>query len=306
MNMLRSLVRFGITIAMVLVAIVLGDALWRAYMLAPWTRDGRVQVQVVDIAPEVPGTVISVPVSDNQFVHRGDVLFVIDPLRFRLAIAQAQAQYDSAKQQQQQRESDMRRRRGLNGLVSAEEQETSTNTAAVASSAMAAAKAALDLDKLNLARSTLYAPVDGFVTHLRLRVGDYATAGAARMTVVDSSSFWISGYFEETKLAQIRVGDVARVELMGYDATIDGHVESIGRGIADTNDSVAANGLPAVNPVFTWVRLAQRIPVRIAIDRVPPGIVLAAGMTASISVGSDARPHDTPRGKLLRWVEDNL
>jgi multidrug resistance efflux pump len=306
MNMLRTFMRFVVTIAMVLVAIVLGDALWRAYMLAPWTRDGRVQVQVVDIAPEVAGTVISVPVSDNQFVHRGDVLFVIDPLRFRLAIAQAQAQYESTKQQQQQRESDMRRRRGLNGLVSAEEQETSTNTAAVASSAMEAAKAALDLDKLNLARSTLYAPVDGFVTHLRLRVGDYATAGAARLTMVDSSSFWISGYFEETKLAQIRVADIARVKLMGYDATIAGHVESIGRGIADTNDGVAANGLPSVNPVFTWVRLAQRIPVRIAIDHVPPGIVLAAGMTASISVGTDAQPHDTPRGKLLRWVEDNL
>ena len=126
------------------------------------------------------------------------------------------------------------------------------------------------------------------------------------MTLIDSGSFWISGYFEETKLAQIRVGDVARVKLMGYDETIAGHVESIGRGIADTNDSVAANGLPAVNPVFTWVRLAQRIPVRIAIDRVPAGIVLAAGMTASISVGNDAHPHDTPRGKLLRWVEDNL
>jgi multidrug resistance efflux pump len=306
MSFLRHIARFLVTIVMVAIALILGDALWRAYMLAPWTRDGRVQVQVVDIAPEVGGTVVAVPVADNQFVHRGDVLFVIDPVRFRLAIAQAQSQYNSAKQQQQQRESDSRRRRGLSGLVSAEEQETSANTAAVAGTALMAAQASLDVAKLNLARSTLYAPVDGFISHLRLRVGDYATAGAARLTVIDASSFWISGYFEETKLAQIRIGDLARVKLMGYDATIAGHVESIGRGIADTNDAIAANGLPSVNPVFTWVRLAQRIPVRIAIDKIPPGIVLAAGMTASVSVGSDAHPHATPRGKLLRWVEDNL
>jgi multidrug resistance efflux pump len=306
MSFLRHIARFLVTIVMVAIALILGDALWRAYMLAPWTRDGRVQVQVVDIAPEVGGTVVAVPVADNQFVHRGDVLFVIDPVRFRLAIAQAQSQYNSAKQQQQQRESDSRRRRGLSGLVSAEEQETSANTAAVAGTALMAAQASLDVAKLNLARSTLYAPVDGFISHLRLRVGDYATAGAARLTVIDASSFWISGYFEETKLAQIRIGDLARVKLMVYDATIAGHVESIGRGIADTNDAIAANGLPSVNPVFTWVRLAQRIPVRIAIDKIPPGIVLAAGMTASVSVGSDAHPHATPRGQLLRWVEDNL
>jgi multidrug resistance efflux pump len=306
MIFLRRLFRLLITLAVVIAAIILGDALWRAYMLAPWTRDGRVEAQVIGIAPEVSGTVIAVPVHDNQYVHRGDVLFAIDPQRFRLAIAQAQSQYDAARQQQQIRESDVRRRQGLNGLVSAEEQEVTANAAQIAGSSLAGAQAALDLANLNLARSTLYSPVDGYVTQLRLQPGDYASAGTPRIAVIDAHSFWISGYFEETKLSHLHLNDPARIKLMGYPALVTGHVESIGRGIADTNNAVSAQGLPTVNPVFTWVRLAQRIPIRIAIDRVPAGVLLAAGMTASISVGDAAGPPRTPRGFLLHWVEDNL
>jgi multidrug resistance efflux pump len=306
MRFLGLLLRVLVTMAMVAVAVVLGVALWRSYMLAPWTRDGRVLAQVVDVAPEVSGTIIEVPVTDNQFVHKGDVLFVLDPERFRLAIAQAQAQVDSARLQQQLRQSDVRRRQGLTGIVSAEEQERIASTAAVAASSLEGAEAALALAKLNLERSILHAPANGYVTHLRLRVGDYANAGQPRLALIDADSFWISGYFEETKIAAIHVGDVARIKLMGYDATLGGHVESFGRGISDVNDAANSQGLPTVNPIFTWVRLAQRIPVRIAIDSIPNGIVLSAGMTASVSVGPDAVAPSTPRGRLLSWLRDNL
>lgn len=291
---------------MVCVAGVLFVALWRVYMLASWTRDGRVDAQVIDIAPEVSGTVAEVPIRDNQFVHKGDVLFALDPVRFRLAIAEAQAQVDSAHEQQILRASDVRRRQGLTGIVSAEEQDRVANTAAVAGATLAGAQAALDIARLNLERSVLRAPANGYVTHLRLRIGDFAAAGTPKLALVDVDSFWVTGYFEETKLSALHVGDVARMKLMGYDAPLAGHVESIGRGINDANDAVSSRGLPTVNPVFTWVRLAQRVPVRIAIDSVPDGIPLVAGLTASVSVGAEAGPGHSPRGRLLSWLEDHL
>lgn len=306
MPFLLSALRFLATLAVVAIAALLGVALWQAYMLAPWTRDGRVLAQVVDIAPEVSGTVVQVPVRDNQFVHRGDVLFGLDPVRFRLAIAQAQAQFDAAGQQEALRQSDMRRRQGLTGIVSAEEQERIASTARVAGTNVAGARAALDLARLNLQRSVLYAPVNGYVTHLRLRVGDYATAGQAKLAVIDADSYWVDGYFEETKLDRIHIGDPARIRLMGYAAPLQGHVESIGRGISDPDDAVNARGLPTVNPVFTWVRLAQRIPVHIAIDQVPPGILLAAGLTASVDIGPPVTPLRSWHGQAQQWLRDHL
>jgi multidrug resistance efflux pump len=303
MYYLKLILRAAITLALVAVAAVLIAALWRTYMISPWTRDGRVLAQVIDIAPEISGTVTEVRVRDNQFVHKGDVLFVIDPERFRLAIAQAQAQVDAASEQQKLRQSDVKRRQGLTGIVSAEEQERIANSAAIAGSTLEGAVAALEIAKLNLARSVLIAPANGYVTHLRLRPGDYANAGQPRIAVIDSDSFWINGYFEETKIPAIHVGDMARIKLMGIDAPLTGHVESIGRGIGDTDDATNAVGLPTVNPIFTWVRLAQRLPVRIEIDKVPDGVILASGMTASITVGDEAK-HG--RGKLTGWLQDNL
>jgi multidrug resistance efflux pump len=215
-------------------------------------------------------------------------------------------QVDTARQQQQLRQSDVKRRQGLVGIVSAEDQERFANTAAVAGSTLAGAMAALNIAKLNLERAVLTAPANGYVTHLRLRAGDYANVGQARIAIIDSDSFWVSGYFEETKIAGIHLGDPARIKLMGYDTPLTGHVESLGRGISDTNDSINGVGLPTVNPIFTWVRLAQRLPIRIAIDGVPDGVTLASGMTASVSVGAAAAPPHTPRGQLLSWLQDNL
>jgi len=306
MRILLKFTRVLLTLAMLVVAALLVGALWQRYMLSPWTRDGRVRAEVVDIAPEVSGTIVDVPVTDNQLVHKGDVLFTIDPVRFKLAIASAQASVDSARQQLQLSQSDARRRQGLTGVVSAEEQERTRSTATVASAQLEAAQAALDLAKLNLDRSVLRSPVNGYVTNLRLRVGDYANAGQPKVAVIDADSFWISGYFEETKLGQMHPGDPARIKLMGYAPILTGHIDTIARGINDRNSSPDGLGLQDVNPVFTWVRLAQRIPVRIHIDQVPDGVILAAGTTCSISIGADTAPSHGPIGRFRHWLEGAL
>lgn len=303
MPLLRTLIRVVLTLAVVIMAAVMGVTLWDTYMIAPWTRDGRVRVYVVDVAPEVSGTVVQLPVVDNQFVHRGDPLFVLDPVRFRLAIREAQARLDGALEDLKLKQNDARRRMGLGGIVSAEEQEVFNSNVATQIASVDAARAALDLAKLNLQRSILYSPVNGNITNLNLRVGDYVTAGHARLAVIDSDSYWVNGYFEETKMWGVHVGDEARVKLMGYKDILPGHVVSIARGINDQNGKPDGLGLQDVSPIFTWVRLAQRIPVRIHLDHVPDSITLAAGMTATISVGPQSR---TQRGHLTTWLQDHL
>ncbi|HTR16639.1 MAG TPA: HlyD family secretion protein [Acetobacteraceae bacterium] len=306
MRLMRTLFRFLFTALIVGIALVLSVTLWREYMIAPWTRDAKVRVEVVDVAPEVAGTVVAVNVVDNQFVHKGDPLFQIDPIRFQLAIAQAKASLEAREAELELKKSDAKRRIGLAGVVSAEEQERYQNAVDVAIAARDQARAELDVAKLNLHRSTLYAPANGWVTNMRLRVGDYVTAGAPRVAVVDADSFWIAGYFEETKLSHISVGDKAHIKLMGFTPKLTGHVETIYRGITDPNGAPDRYGLPSVNPIFTWVRLAQRIPVRIHIDTVPEGVLLAAGETCSVAIGRETEPPNGPRGWLIHWLDDML
>jgi multidrug resistance efflux pump len=227
-------------------------------------------------------------------------------VRFRIAIAEAQAAVDRTTQQLRLDQSDANRRKGLTGIVSVEEQQKYAITAAVASAELDAARAVLDRANLNMVRSVLRSPVNGYVTNLRLRVGDYATVGQPRVAVIDADSFWIYGYFEETQIQGIHIGDPARIKLMGYRQTLTGQVESITRGITDQASQIDRYGLPDVNPVFTWVRLAQRIPVRIAIESVPSGVLLASGMTCSVSVADAANPPNTPYGRLLGLLQDYL
>jgi multidrug resistance efflux pump len=273
----RWFVRFGNTAFTLLVAGLLGWLLWRYYVLSPWTRDGRIRVETVPVAAEIYGKVSEVAVVENQFVHRGDVLFVIDPEEFRLALAKAAAIRQTLAQR--------RTRLSVEG-ISQEEQQTAESAAAIAAAAFQEAQAQYDLAKLNLERTTVRSPANGYVDNLRLRVGNYATVGQPKLAVIDSDSFWVCGYFEETKLPRLHSGDPAVIKLMGVGPTLSGHVESISSGIADQNGSTDIQGLANVNPVFYWVRLAQRIPVRIHLDNVPEGIHLAAGMTCSITVNS--------------------
>jgi len=272
--------RFIVTSLLVVAAAYAGWRLWAHYELEPWTRDGRVKAYVVQVAPDVSGLVTAVPVHDNQDVKAGDILFEIDRARFQLAYQQAKAAVAAQTVALTQATRDAHRNRELAQL--------------------AEAKVALDVASLNLERSRVVAATDGRVTNLDLRVGAYASAGRPVMAVVDAGSFYVEGYFEETKLPLIQEGDAVTVALMGDPRTLHGHVESIALGIADRDRSAAANMLPNVNPNFNWVRLAQRIPVRVHIDKVPDGVRLVAGQTATVSLDSGGRKaspgqtRDTP------------
>jgi multidrug resistance efflux pump len=283
-SVLSLLGRYALTLCLVVTSTLVALTAWRHYERTPWTRDGRVGVDVVQIAPEVSGTVSAVSVVDNQYVRRGDILYEIDPERLRLAVSLAEAEVDAKRQEMIVLQATARRHSQLKEVVSQEAAQQSRGAAAVASAAYLSAVAAVDLAKLDLARSTVRAPVDGYVTNLRLRPGDYATAGVTKVALLDAASFWITGYFEETKIRQIHVGDQTRIMLMGFDQPITGRVKSFGRGIENSNDAPGHLGLPNVAATFSWVRLAQRIPVRIQIDQVPPGVELAAGMTATVEI----------------------
>lgn len=285
MKSLLSLVgRYALTLCAVAAATLLAFMMWKHYAQTPWTRDGRVRADVVQIAPDVSGPVIRVAVRDNQWVNRGDVLYAIDPHWLTLAVASAQAEVESRRHEMVMRQDAARRRAQIKATISSEDLQQTGSAANVAVANYHGALAALELAELNLSHATVRAPVSGYITHLRLRPGDYATAGETKVAIVDAHSFWVVGYFEETKLRHIRVGDTAHIVLMGYEPVIAGHVESIGHGIGDNNDETGGLGLPYVEPTFSWVRLAQRVPVRIHIDALPKGIELVAGLSASVEV----------------------
>jgi multidrug resistance efflux pump len=281
----RATGRATVTLIAVGIAAIIGWQLWVYYLEAPWTRDGRVRADVVQVAADVSGLVSEVLVHDNQAVKQGQVLFRVDPVRFQIALRDAQASADNRLAAAQEAERETNRYNQLNALSVSQEQQQQRG--AVAAEAMAAYQQALasrDVAALNLARSEVRAPVNGFVTNFDMRPGDYVDAGKPLFALIDSDSFYVDGYFEETKLPRIKIGDPARVYLVGESAAIEGHVESIAGGIADRERQGSADLLANVNPTFSWVRLAQRVPVRIALDHVPAGVRLVTGRTATVVV----------------------
>ncbi|MCW2484442.1 HlyD family secretion protein [Candidatus Symbiopectobacterium sp. NZEC127] len=283
-SLLSLLGRYALTLSAVAVATLLAFMMLRHYAQTPWTRDGRVRADVVRVAPEVSGQISNVAVRDNQWVNHGDVLYSIDPHWLTLAVVSAQADVEAKRHEMLMRQDAARRRSQIKGVISGEDVQQTGSAANIAVANYHSALAALELAQLNLSHATIRSPVAGYVTHLRLRPGDYASAGETKVAIVDAQSFWVVGYFEETKLRHIRVGSSAHIALMGFDPVITGHVESIGHGIGDNNDETGGLGLPEVEPTFSWVRLAQRIPVRIHIDTLPEGVELVAGLSASVSV----------------------
>jgi multidrug resistance efflux pump len=284
----RSRIRilpFLITLAAAAAASALGAAAWRAYMGAPWTRDGAVRAYVVTMAPEVAGQIVQLPVADNQLVRKGDLLMVIDPTNYKIAVELAHAAVQQAQATAQNAVTQARRRQQLTSLeVSTEEQQTFASNALASQAAYRQAVANLDQAQVNLKRTEIRSPVNGYVTNLLAQLGDYATVGENLISLVDADSFWVDGYFEETSLGGIKPGDPATVKLMGWPQPVQGHVASISRAITVANAAPGQQGLASVNPIFTWVRLAQRIPVRIHIDKVPASVHLAAGMTATVEI----------------------
>ena len=292
-NRARRAIRVLLTSLLVLAAFVAVIGLWEHYMVAPWTRDGQVRVQVANIAPQVAGQIVALHAHDNALVHKGDLLYVIDKVNFKVALDMANADVAAKKADLEVKQNENARRQALTTLsTSIEEKQQFAGSSSVAQGAYQTALANQEQARVNLDRTDVRSTVNGYVTNLQLRVGDYANTGTANISVVDSDSFWVAGYFEETKLGSFRVGDPAKIYLMGYDQPIIGHVESITRGISDQNATVSTQGLPSVQAVYTWVRLAQRIPVRVRIDTVPAPITLAAGLTATVVVTPTALGTD--------------
>jgi multidrug resistance efflux pump len=334
-----------LTTLVVAIAALLGRPMWNAYMGAPWTRDGKVRAYVVTMAPEVAGRIVALPISDNQYVHKGDLLMVIDPTDYQIAVNQAEATVQQAEanvenvdaqlavQQAQIGVTQAQVDRAQAALVFAKQQasrygklaqdgwgtiqdaqqytsQLSQQSAAVETAlqnltlaqrqvgslkaqqlgveaSLARGKAQLHQALVNLRRTRIVSPVDGYVTNLLAEVGDYANVGVNAISLVDADSYWVDGYFEETNVASIRAGDPAEIKLMGYSRILRGRVDSVAREINDANSQPNGQGIAEVDPIFTWVRLAQRIPVRVRIDRVPAGVTLVAGMTATVQI--DAR-----------------
>jgi multidrug resistance efflux pump len=274
-----------ITLATTAVAAALGWAMWDTYMGTPWTRDGTVRTYVVAMTPEVAGRIVQLPVVDNQFVHKGDLLVVIDPTDYRIAVKLTQAAVEQAQATAINAEREAKRRQELNDLaVTLEQQQTYTANALAAQAQYHQAEANNEQAKVNLERTQIHSPVNGWVTNLLVQMGDYATVGRNIISVVDADSFWVDAYFEETQLASIHAGDPAKIKLISYSRIVRGEVAGVARGINVPNAQPDQAGLATVNPIFTWVRLAQRVPVRIRIAQVPDGVRLVAGMTATVQV----------------------
>jgi multidrug resistance efflux pump len=285
-----------LTLGTVAVAALLAWATWMAYMAAPWTRDGTVRAYVVTMAPEVAGRIVKLTVADNQLVHKGDVLFEIDPADYRIALesAQAQAKRDAAALDYARANEGRQATLEGEGWVSKNIYQQSASALHQLEAAVAVDRAAIAKAQLDLSRVVIRSPVNGYVTNLLAQLGDYANVGQRLIALVDSDSFWIDAYFEETSLGRILEGDPATVKLMGYSQLVRGHVGGIARGINVPNAQPDPAGLASVNPIFTWVRLAQRVPVRIHIDQVLDGVRLVAGMTATVQI--NPRPE-----ALTRW-----
>lgn len=274
----------ALTLIAVVVAISVGRYLWDYYANAPWTRDGHIRADVVQISPDVSGLITDVKVSDNQMVKRGQVLFVIDRARYELAVKQAEAALSMQQATLAQAKREANRNRQLTDLVAKETLEQSTAKVEQGEAAVAAARSTLDVARLNLQRTVVVSPVDGYVNDRTPRQGDYVSVGRPVLSMVDAHSFHVDGYFEETKLNGVQINQPVIIQIMGDKRVLHGHVQSIAAGIEDRDRTNGASLLPNVNPTFNWVRLAQRIPVRVTLDDVPADFRLIAGRTATVSV----------------------
>jgi multidrug resistance efflux pump len=277
--------RIAVSVLLVAAAVFMGWRMWIYYMEEPWTRDGMLRADVVGVAADVSGLVVEVFVHDTQAVRKGDVLFRIDPSRFTLALREATADAERKQAVFQEADREARRLMALTDIaVSREQQQQASAVAIEAAADYQQALAARDVAQLNLDRSQVRASVNGVLTDLYLRPGDYVTASQAVAALVDTDSFYVEGYFEETKLPRIHPGDRAEVRLMGPSEVLTGEVSGIAGGVVDRQRSVGRDLLPNINPTFTWVRLAQRIPVRVRLHDVPPPVRLVAGRTATVTI----------------------
>jgi multidrug resistance efflux pump len=290
---MSAVVRVLLTLFLLIAAGLLSYDLARYYLYSPWTRDARVRANVVSVAPDVSGYVDDIRVRNNQFVHKGDVLFIIDQERYRLALADAEAALAARQAQHLMARDQYERRLKLapGYTITVENLDTALRQSETAAANYQQAIAARDTAALNLKRTEVRASVNGFITNLNLAQGTFASQGKAVMALIDSDSYRVEAYFEETKIPHIKAGASAEIYLMNGSPALQGTVLGIARGITDQDNKDGPELLSSINPTFTWVRLAQRIPVGIHLTHVPPGVLISAGMTCTVVMKEGAAPE---------------
>ena len=286
---IAGIMRYLITLGAVVVAGLVLASMFREYLFQPWTRDGHVRAQIIKITPRVGGPIVELPVSDNQAVAKGDLLFKIDPRTYELAIEQAEAKLKQAQASERVKQDQAKRARDLSrkdkGAISEQALVRKENNLLVATADVDVAVANLHAAKLDLEFTEVRAPVDGYVTNLLLRYGSQTVANQPALALIDTNSFWVHGFFKETQIKNIRPDNKVVIKLMTWpDVPLEGIVENMGWGIAQQDGAPAADLLPAINPSFDWIRLAQRIPVRIRLTHIPEEVELRVGTTASVFV----------------------
>lgn len=261
------------TIALLLVAALAAGIKYWDYVVNPWTRNGMVRANVIQVTPRVSGPIVELPIVDNQEIEAGELLFRIDPRTFNADLDEAEAELERTEQDFERAEDLIKK-----GDISKRNYDK-------AEAAFDVARSNLETARLNLEFTEVRASVDGFITNLTLRIGSQAVENQPVMALIDRDSFWVHGYFRETRVGAIKPGDKTLVTLMTYpDTPLSGTVNSLGWGIAQQDGSSGVDLLPSVNPTFEWIRLAQRVPVRIHLDQLPDHVQLRVGTTASVLV----------------------
>jgi multidrug resistance efflux pump len=282
---MKKLGSLALTLVLLVAIAWVSGIIWDKYMYTPWTRDGRLRSNVVSIAPDVSGWITKLDAENAQQVKAGDTLFEIDPHRYQAALELAEARADAARIELRRSQDMMtRRQRVLDGAVSGEENDLAKIDVAAKRAAVSEAEASVKAAQIDLDRTTYRAPISGKVINLSTEVGDYVTRGVEKLAIINTASYYLTGYFEETKIPSIHVGDAVDIWLMAGKVQLKGHVRSIDAGISNKNMTAGNQQLPEVEATFTWLRLAQRIPVDISIDALPAGLDIASGMSATLRV----------------------
>jgi multidrug resistance efflux pump len=290
---MQAVVRVLLALILLIAAGLLSYDMASYYLYSPWTRDARVRANVVTVAPDVSGYVDDIRVRNNQFVHKDDVLFVIDQDRYRLALATAEAAVAATRAQYLMLLEQYQRRSKLSPgyTITVENLDNARRQSETAAANYQQAIASRGTAALNLRRTEVRASVNGFITNLNLAKGTYASQGQPVMALIDSDSYRVEAYFEETKIPQVKPGATAEIHLMDGSPALQGTVLGIAMGITDQDNPNGPQLLSSINPTFTWVRLAQRVPVSLHITHVPPGVLISAGMTCTVVMKEGAAPE---------------
>jgi len=307
-NLHIKIIRYAITLLVVLLAVIAIFKAWVFYTESPWTRDAKFTADVVSIAPDVSGLVTDVPVIDNQLVKKGQVLFTIDKPRYQQALDEANADvaYYQALSEEKKREANRRVKLGVQAM-SQEEIDQASNTLQTTVHQLAKAQAARDLALLDLQRTVITAPADGWVTNLTVHPGDFINRGATSVALVKKNTFYIWAYLEETKLPSVKKGDRVEITPLGSNHVMHGTVDSIAAAVSNSSSTSAANGLASIDSNLEWVRLAQRVPVKIVLDPIDEEHPYLAGTTATIVITGKEdrkRENDPFFTKLLRRLRE--